>query len=230
MMRFAIPFLLLAPIAQAGEFTPPEGCTVYLSVQSRSCIVTHYWTCEGNAAGVQWSGELDATGLIYVGQIDHEAQWLKSYYSGDAGEETLILPARDPANLTTLLATGSDTYDFSLDTGDGVQKVIGIDRIVERDVMIDGEPLHRTEIEMRVLGADGTLLYADKGNEYVSAKHRRFFGGVGSYVSPETPTAYNQTPVEFIYPGEAGFLSDTPKYDCAVITARHETKEEDATP
>ena len=229
-MRFALPFLLLAPVAEAGEFTPPEGCTAFLSVQSRSCSVTHYWTCEGNAAGEQWSGELDATGLVYVGQIDHEAQWLVSYYSGAAEEETLMLPARDPANLTALLATGSDTYDFMLNTTNGVQQVIGIDRIVERGVMIDGEPLHRTEIEMRILDAEGTVIYTDTGNEYVSEKHRRFFGGVGRYADPETPIEYNQTPVEFIYPGEAGFLSDTPKYDCAVVTARHETQEKDTQP
>ena len=229
-MRFALPLLLMAPMAQAGEFTPPAGCTVYLTVQSRSCVVSHHWTCEGNAPGQQWSGDIDASGLVFVGQIDHEAQWLKSYYSQAAEEETLIEPAKDPANLTSLFATGSDTYDFTLDTDTGLQHVIGEDRIVERDVMIDGEHLHRTAFDIRITASDGTLLYADQGSEYVSEKHRRFFSGTGSFRQPDTPVDYDQSPVEFIYPGERGFLSDEPKYDCAVVTAHHKTKQEDRKP
>lgn len=229
-MRLLLPLILLAPAAQAGFFTPPAGCTVYLTVQSRSCTVSHHWTCAGNAPGEQWRGDLDANGLVYVGQIDSEAQWLKSYFTDSAEEETLIQPARDPSNLTALLATGSDTYDFSLETTNGVQNVVGMDRIVERDVMIDGERLHRTAFEIRINAADGTLLYTDKGSEYVSEKHRRFFAGTGRFAQPDTPTDYNQSPVEFIYPGERGFLDDQPKYDCATVTARFETQKKDPLP
>lgn len=229
-MRAALPFLLLAPMAQAGDFTPPGGCTVYLTVQSRGCMVSHHWTCEGNAPGQQWSGDIDATGLVYVGQIDHEAQWLKSYYTQAAEEETLVEPAIDPANLTALFATGTDTYDFMLDDTNGRMRVFGVDRIVERDLMIDGERLHRTEFDIRVTDLEGTLLYADQGSEYVSEKHRRFFSGTGRFRQPETPIEYDQSPMEFIYPGETGFLSDEPKYDCAVVTARHVIEEEDKKP
>ena len=230
-MRFLTPLLLLAPIAQAGEFTPPKGCTAYLTVQSRSCAVSHHWTCEDDTQGDQWSAELDANGTVYLGQIDYETQWLATYYSATAfDEETLIQPANDPASLTELLETGTDTYDFQIKTNNGVQSFTGVDRIAERDVMIDGERLHRTSFEIRATAEDGTIVYLGAGSDYVSETHRHFFSGAGWFSESEKPVDFNQTPMEFIYPGETGFLSDEPKYDCAVVTARHVIEKKDTKP
>ena len=37
----ALPILLASP-ALAGSFVAPEGCTTYLTVQSRGCYVANY--------------------------------------------------------------------------------------------------------------------------------------------------------------------------------------------
>jgi hypothetical protein len=229
-MRFALPLLMVASAAQAGTFAPPEGCTAHLTVQGRSCIVAHYWTCEGNAAGVRWHAEMDQNGIMYIGQIDNEAQWLKSYFVRSNEEETLIEAAKDPADLTNLLNSGTDTFEFSLNTTTGVHRVVGFDRIIERNVKIDGQTLHRTEYNISTTNVDGTVVFAAKGNEYVSETYRRFFSGAGTVTEPDAPFEYNETPVDFITRGQPGFLSDEPIYDCNAITARHETQQKDPQP
>ncbi|QFT58080.1 hypothetical protein FIU94_04525 [Sulfitobacter sp. THAF37] len=223
MMRAVVLALTVGPAA-AGTFTPPQGCTAFLTVQNRSCIVEHLWTCAADAPGLQWRGEIDRRGLVYVGQIDAEAQWIQSYFLISGEREALITPAADPASFSTLLQSGLDTYDFSLDTADGPHRVVGFDRIAERDVTIDGERLLRTEYSIRKTRADGTMIYEAEGSEYVSETHGRFFSGTGDVTRPDETFSYDSRPVDFIYPGQSGFLSDTPLYGCDALAASYVTE------
>lgn len=220
-MRSAAFLLVYGVAAQAGTFTPPNGCTAYLTVQAANCQVEHHWTCAGDASGEKWHGEVNQNGqLTYVGKVDNEAQWIESLFAGSTASETLIQPAKDPASLTDLFATDLDSYDFRLNTAEGERHVVGFDRIVERDVRIDGERLHRTEYSIRITDPDGNVTYASEGSEYVSETHRRFFSGYGEVTEPGAPYDYKASPVEFIYPGEPGYLDNTPKYGCDVLSAR----------
>lgn len=226
-MKTAWAMVLLAGSAAAGDFSPPSGCTATLTVQSRGCSVEHIWTCEGEAPGLQWRGELDADGLTYVGQIDAEAQWLQSYFLVSGERELLIEPAQDPASFSTLMETGLDTYDFTLDTQQGAQRVVGFDQIAERGVLIDGEVLDRTVYSVRKTDDSGNVIYAAEGSEYVSATYGRFFSGIGTVTGAGgREVDYDNRPVKFIHPGEPGFLSDTPLYGCDGTAARYETDQE----
>ena len=220
MIRAALISVAVASAAEAGDFAVPAGCTAYLTVQSRDCKVEHHWTCAGDPAGMKWQADIGPNGPTYIGKVDDEAQWIDSYFTGSGERETLVLPAKDPASLTDLFEQGLDSYHFTLNTPNGVHEVIGFDRIVERNLTIDGEVLHRTEYSIRITGPDGALTYASKGSEYVSETHRRFFSGYGKVTSPEPPYSYNSSPVEFIYPGQKGYLSNTPTYGCDVLSAR----------
>ena len=220
MMRALALILMASPVA-AGTFTPPQGCTAYLTVQTRSCVVEHLWTCDADAPGVQWRGEIDQRGLVYVGQIDAEAQWVQSFFLTTGERESLITPAPDPASFSTLLETGLDTYDFNLDTAEGPTRVVGFDRIAERDVVIDGERLHRTEYSIRKTDAEGSMIYEAEGSEFVSVTHGRFFSGTGDVTRPDTTFSYDSRPVDFIYPGQSGFLSDIPLYGCDALAASY---------
>ena len=228
MRQTALALICLAAPAAAGDFRPPQGCTATLTVQSRGCSVEHIWTCEGEEQGLQWRGELDDQGLTYVGQIDAETQWLQSYFPLSGARELLVLPAADPASFSTLMETGEDTYDFTLDTLEGPQRVVGFDRLDERGVVIDGETLDRTAYAVRKTDAAGGLIYAAEGFEYVSKEFGRFFSGAGTISGPTGPDYdYDSRPVKFIRPGEPGFLSDRPLYGCAAQEARFEPEQKD---
>lgn len=222
MMRPALSvlFILAAGSVTAGDFTPPKGCTAYLTVQDSNCQVEHHWTCDADPAGDRWHTEIGQNGPVYIGRIDNEAQWLDSYDIPENARDTLIMPAPDPASLTDLFAEGLDTYEFTLNTPLGQRTATGYDRIAEHNVTIDGEILDRTEYAIRITDEAGNVTFAAEGSEYVSQKHRRFFSGYGTVTEPEEPYTYRAAPVQFIYPGEKGYLSNTPQFGCDVLSAR----------
>lgn len=220
MRRLTATLCIVAGPAVAGSFTPPIGCSAYLTVQSSNCTVEHHYTCEADAPGEKWHTELDQDGQIYVGKVDDEAQWLDSYYVRSQERESLSAPAPDPASLTTLFATDIDTYEFYINTANGRHRVSGFDRIAEANVVIDGEVLHRTEYVIEITNRKGEVTYAASGSEYVSQKYRRYFSGYGDVTAPDAPYSYRSVPIEFIYPDEKGFLENTPIYGCNVQSAR----------
>lgn len=218
LISIAVAFAAMAGLAHAQsgkQFSPPEGCEAFLTVQQKSCTVSHHWTCEADAPGAQWYAEGDEMGPYYIGQTDAETQWLQSFNLAQGRTTTLQQPAPDPANLTALLETGVDTYDFRLTSPEGDSRVFGYDSIVDEVLSIDGEPLARTEFHVTETDAEGEVTYEAKGHEYVSLRHRRFFAGTGQVLQGAGGAfEYDSSPVDFIYPGEPGFLASAPLYGC----------------
>lgn len=224
-MRYALSLcavLMAGPVAAQDPtlFYPPDGCTAELTVQSRSCSLSNIYTCEADQPGENWRVEFDVDGPFFISKIDYETQWLESYDLFPTSREVLVQPADDPASLTELLETGTDAYDFVQRGEAGPVRVVGFDRLTGEEVVIDGEPLLVTEFTARHETTDGVMLEVT-GSEYVSVRHRRFIAG--TYKGEGANGAYeiDKTPVDFIYPGEPGFFSKTPLYDCEASLARY---------
>ena len=213
--------LPVSAVAQAdgSRFYPPAGCTAQLTIQSRSCQVDNIWTCDAHP-GHSWRMEFQVNGPTFVSRIDAETQWIESFDLFPTSRRELALPADDPASLTELLATGIDSYDFTLRTPSGPVRVVGFDRLTGEEVVIDDEPLLVTQFSARHETTSGTTLELE-GTEYVSVRHRRFIAGSYSGTSQAGPFEDDQTPVDFIYPGEPGFFTKTPLYDCEASLARY---------
>ena len=220
--------------AKAGAFTPPAGCTAYLTVQSRSCIVTHYWRCEGEPEGQKWSLLMDETGPIALHRTDAEFRWLETYRLKDQLRELLVVPEEDPASLAELLETGTDSASFSqaiMFSGRqiGIDRITGFDRLTGESIEIDGETLLGTEFAYSVSNSAGMGSYKVSGRQFVSPKWQIFFGGVETREDQYGKRTDDYSPVEFSFPGEEGFLANTPKYDCgatmSALPHRNEMKE-----
>lgn len=204
--------------ALSGTWTPPEGCEAFMTVQSLTCRVSHYYTCQGDAPGDQWRVDLGQEGPFFLSRIDREAQWVESF---DPLRQTLDPSPADPASFSELLASGLDTWDFTLSKEDGTgSRATGYDRLTDRTVVVDGVTLSETEVEFTEYDRDGTLLRQSRGNEYLHPEWRLFFAGRsetdfgdGQWIPG------NDSPMEFAFPGEEGFLSDIPKYNCDALTA-----------
>ena len=202
----------------AQEFGLPAGCTAYLTVQDRSCSVEHHFTCEGDAEGTQRRVTLSEGGMTYMGQIDVETQWLQSYHPLSGHTEELESNPRDRASFSGLIATGVDTYDFQTSSAEiGTTRYVGQDALSGKSVEIDGVTLEETTYNLTAYTADGTLLWQSEGREYISRDWRMFLSGKGRVTTPSDSFVRDSTPVEFIFPGEAGFLSTKPKYGCGVM-------------
>ncbi len=216
-------FVALMPVPLSAQvepdrYYPPEGCVGVVTTQNRDCFVNNIYTCEGDAPGTSWRLMFDREGPVFLSQIDYETQWLKSYDMFPPAQDALRQPADDPASLTELLETGVDTYDFVMAGPQGVTRVVGFDRLTGEDAVIDGEPLLGTEFKARHETAMGSVVQAE-GREFVSVKHRRFFPGQTTLTFSDGTEAHDRTPIDFIYPGEPGFFSRIPLYECEASLA-----------
>ncbi len=205
---------LLPLCASAQSFSVPDGCTGIVTVQQRGCLMLNIWQCEADPEGDKWFALIAEGGPFSVQHVDREYQWIESFKA--SGTERLEQPAPDPASMTELLGNGIDTFEFVITKETGAERNVGFDALTGEDVIIDGEPLLATEFEGRTFAADGTLLDHGIGRQYVSAKHRLFFFGQ-SWDAATPDQVSDLSPVEFIYPGEAGFFAAKPKFECGVI-------------
>ena len=222
MTRALFPLLLLAasPVF-AATFTPPKDCTAHLTVQSRGCSVSQFYTCEADPKGNQWRADYGAEGMFYLSMIDSETQWLESYDMNGANatptdKETLDANPRDAASFSGLLATGLDTFDFNLTKSTGEKThVTGFDKLTGKSAVIDGETLKQTEYEFTQTDDKGKVLRHAKGNEYISEDFRSFFSGHSNWQNDDgTWVTIEGAPVTFIRPGEPGFGSTLPLFEC----------------
>lgn len=217
----AVLIACLAAPALAQEFTPPQGCTPVLTVQSRSCLVIHTWTCAADAPGAQWMALFTDRGPYNIRKVDAEFQWLETYFAAPPATETMQVPAPDPASISVLLAEDLDTYDFTVsnDRGTPDERITGFDSLTGESVVIDGETLLRTEFSYEVTLPDGTVQYSGGGAQFLSERHRLFLLGL-SWETATPDQITDASPVEFIYPGEPGFFSTRPQYDCGAVLSK----------
>lgn len=216
--RYAVPLLWIATPALAGSFTPPEGCTLTMTVQSRGCNVSNYYTCEKDAAGEQWRADFDQEGLFFQSKIDFETQWIESYEINPPVKQVLDPNPTDPASFSQLLATGYDSFAFGLSKDNGeTSSVRGFDRLTGEEVVIDGVTLKRTEYEMTETAPDGTVLRQARGREFISADFRSFFAGMSEIWTGETWLPLDGTPMSFDFQGDKGFGATQPIFDCDAV-------------
>lgn len=216
--------ILISPMVlhaqEATRFFPPVGCTEVLTVQTRGCEVDHIYTCANDAPGDSWRVTFHVDGPVFMSKIDAETQWLESYDLQPYQRDVLVQPAPDPASFSELLETGTDTFDFTQRSPGGFKRVVGFDSLTGEEVVIDGEALLKTEFSARYESVSGPYLSVT-GNEYVSTKFGRFFSGTYARVIDGQTDEWDNSPVDFIYPGEPGFFEKTPLYDCDVSLARY---------
>jgi hypothetical protein len=227
MIRLSLALICLAApaFAQSNTFNLPQGCTAYLTVQMRSCTVSHHFTCEGDPTGYQQRVDLDERGLTYVGTIDAETQWISSFHPFTGHSEMLAPSPAKPASLSALLATNVNEYDFETNSAEiGTTRYVGTDRLTGKTVTIDGVTLDQTEYAIRALAPDGSELWRSSGNEFISREWRMFLSGTGTVVTPDDSFDTDDTPMEFINPGEPGFLSANPKFGCGAVLSSWEVE------
>ena len=209
---------LVGAPAAASVFELPSGCEAYVTIQYRLCTVTHHYTCSGDPDGIQHRVDIDDEGPYFVGTIDAETQWIESFDVRLGVRDRLDPAPADPANFTELTRTGRDDFDFSTTSDFGERlSYRGRDKLTGRTVVIDNVPLLETETFARATRADGSLAWESTGNEYIHLDWRLFLGGSSAIRTPEESFQRDDAPVEFHFPGEEGFLSDAPKFNCDAL-------------
>lgn len=207
----------VAAQSAASIFPVPDGCTAFLTVQSRSCLISHHWRCDADPEGSHWRATLDQDGAFYLNYTDSEFRWLRSFNLRSGSQDTLIEPEDDPASMSELIETGRDTMVFSIreDRAEGVfrRDYTGYDSLSGASVMVDGEELLVTEFAYQWETEAGPR--QTEGSQFISPRLEMFFGGLETVTTPSGEVFEgNYSPMEFAEPGEPGFLSTEPQYDC----------------
>lgn len=202
--------------AGAGNFTPPEGCETFLTVQSRGCRVSNHYRCTAQP-GDQWRADFDQEGMFFLSRIDSETQWVESFEFNPDARQTLDPNPADPASFTTLL-TGRDDFDFRLSKDDGSRShVTGHDALTGRSVTIDKVPLMQTEFEFTETDAEGTVLRRSRGTEYIHPDLRMFFAGPSEWWDGNQWLPVDGSPMQIIFPDEPGFRATQPIFECGAL-------------
>ncbi len=219
-MTLLFPLLLALPApALAGSFTAPEGCTTFMTVQARACRVSNHYKCTADAAGDQWRADFDQEGIFFKSKINADAEWVESYDLPSNIKQTLDPGAEDPASFSELLSSGSDTFAFNLSRENGEHtKVSGFDRMTGQSYVIDGITLQETEFEYTETDDAGTVLRQSNGREYIHPDWRLFFSGPSEWNGGDGEfLPLDGSPMQFIFPGEPGFASTQPVFECDAI-------------
>lgn len=203
----------------AGTWTAPESCEVYMTVQAKGCRVSNHYLCLADPHGDKWRADFDQEGLFFQSRIDDEAQWVESFDSNPPVRQTLDANPPDASSFSDLLASGMDTFDFGLSRDDGTtSRATGFDRLTGRTMVIDGITLSETEFDFTETDPQGTILRRSRGNEFVHPEWRLFFSGPSEWDPGDGNfLPVDGSPVDFIFPGEPGFLSSQPIYDCDAV-------------
>jgi hypothetical protein len=217
--------------ALAGSFTPPEGCTTFMTVQARQCRVSNHYTCSADTPGDQWRADFDQQGPFFLSRINAEAEWVESYDLGQTVvRQTLDPNPSDPASFTELLSTGTDTFAFNLSRDNGEQtRVNGFDTLTGRSFTIDGVTLAETQFEFTETDLNGTVLRQSRGNEYIQPEMRLFFSGPSEWRGPDGDfLPMDGSPIQFIFPDQPGFAATEPLFDCDPLMTRAAPSKEDS--
>lgn len=202
--------------AAAANFTPPSGCKLEITVQNRGCSVSQHYRCGSDAPGDQRVTYFTPEGPTFQSRIDRETRWMESTDLRSGLTDVLEEEAQDHASFSTLLETGRDDFDFWTRSNDGERlRHVGHDELTGETVQIDGVTLELTRFELTTYGESGQVLIQRRGQQFISRAQGRFYGGVET--SEDWTGAVRQTndsPVTFSFPGQPGFGSTKPEYDC----------------
>ena len=209
--------LLAAPAAaqQVRSFTLPAGCEAYLTVQSKGCLVSHHFTCEGDLEGWQRRVDMNLDGPTYLAMTDAETQWMESLDLSSGIVDRLEDEPRDPASFSVLIGEGTDTFDFrTLSDQVGERRFVGFDTLTGQTREIDGITLEETEYRITAYDAAGEVAWASRGQQWITRDYRIFLSGVSLLSSSGRDFEIDNSPVDFIFPGEPGFLAASPIHGC----------------
>lgn len=199
-------------------FSPPEGCEIDVTVQLRQCQVANLYRCEA-APGDRFTTYADGEGIFYTSRIDDETRWITSISHVTGFITNLLEDSANHASFTALIETGEDLYDFRTEDSAGlIRRHIGVDRLTGERVVIDGVALEVTEFEATAEDGEGTFLYRRSGRQFIHRDWRVFFGGTDIFENAEGERLdSNDSPVSFAFPGEEGFATLEPLFDCNVL-------------
>ncbi|NSX54038.1 hypothetical protein [Parasulfitobacter algicola] len=214
----AIALMGAAPAA-AQSFNVPDGCTGFLTTQNRSCTVTHYFTCEGDAEGYRQSYTYTQQGRSHHLTFDADFNWIKM---NNLRWDHQFMPRNLKQSLDSLEKLQTEgSYRFNDDflhvaQGQTYEVVwSGENTLTGTSVTVDGEDMLEVSHLSHFYDSNNAPYIKYEGVQLFWAKENLYMGG--RWIDQDTGEVGNNTPVDLIRPDEPGFDVATPAYDCDTL-------------
>jgi hypothetical protein len=206
---------IAAQEAQSDIFVPPPGCVGFLTVQSRQCEMANYYRCNAINPDHRWRALFNAEGLIYIGRLASEGAWIELIDLVEDTKETITVDSPDIPSFTTLIEAGADQYVYYLvDNSGSKSRLVGTDRLTGKSIVIDGIRLDEVDFRFEEYTLDNDLIENGFGQQFIVPEWKMFFSGLEYWGEGADAEPVDNTPVQFIFPGEKGFFSTRPLFDC----------------
>ena len=211
----------------AEAWSVPAGCETFLTVQFRECRVANFYRCGADPEDQVWRADFDPEGLLLLTLTDADTVPLRIIDPRAETDLRLDPGSQYSPSLAALLAQPWVNIEYRMidQSGQG-DKFLGMrSRLPASDklpikfssVTIDGVVLEEVIFNVGRGSVSGDYVQVRQGVEYVQLDWRLVFSGPEEHSLPGNLEAFSdvdQSPVDFIFPGEPDFGTTRPTEDC----------------
>ncbi len=196
-------------------FTMPRGCELIVIMQAPGCFASVIYSCEGDAQGTRRIADMVAEGMTYHSSVDAVYTWIDGFDPATGEYFETEMPVADTIDVDALVANGVNSFAITqVNRANGErQHFRGYDWLTGNETTIDGVRLLEAEFRMAATFDDGSPYFSAEGTEWVEPDLGLFFTGDVWY-DGDASEVYENTPIEFVFPGEPGDTAYQPRYGC----------------
>lgn len=207
-------FCVLPMVAtQAMAQGVPPGCTPLVTIQSQGCYVRLVFTCESDSQPLRWVASYGPKGPVSLTVLDLGGMPQVMMTGKDKPRGTLD-PDGDPADLAKVLAGETDSFAYKLVFDDGsALSTSGSLSLTGGETKIDGRSLTEFQRNETVVYPNGTTS-PELDNRLLYDAELGLLINTTSTDHATSTVVMDRSPVDFLFPGDAGADSVTPLYGC----------------
>ena len=216
--RVALIGALAAGPALARDVAFPSNCTPFLTVQSADCSVLAAARCSGEAGETLRLQVYEESGLVNV--EEQTLDWSLLFTASPTKGVGVFVDEgpHDELSRDSIERYGEDYFNYNVvfaipDMGEFETQLTGFLSSEDEVVEIDGHMLDLYRFRFAATLGDVGTLEVDQ-SAFGSAEFGFFINGKGVQRFDGEETPLDSTPIVFFEPGEAGFESADPKFNC----------------
>ncbi len=205
-----------------SDLTSREGCEGIYTVEKTNCIVEHFFRCSGVDGQYVRHEMIDGRhNTEFVELADPEYNLIRSADLRGFTDSTLVSSVRR-FSLSDLLANGR-----SSSVGVMSMRVLGAEQQgpFRMEAEMSGETKVIDGVQLRIGQATGTVglrppvgNMTSKGSLMIDAEDGVVLEGTWTVEFGGMRREVGGEPLAIVHPGESGFLSNIPKYDCGKVS------------
>lgn len=213
-MRIFPIFLALLSSVPTFAFAQDDAaeCTTLVVIQSQGCNVRRVFVCDDMQADWRNVGIYGPDGPTSVFTLNANGVSLR-ITSGPGAPKISLGDQADPLDLQAVLRNGADSFNYQMiNAAAGEANISGKTSLTSETITIDGRVLQVLQSRQTTVTPEGQSHVTDIRYLYDADLQLLITDTISDATTGEIQLL--RTPVDFIWPGEAGFEDYTPLYSC----------------